>query len=227
MIGALYANWSRSGTIAPSLQQAKMMGLSIFFILFSIIAVLSALMVVFAPNPVKAVLSLVVTFVAVAGTWMLLQAEFLSLVLVVVYVGAVMVLFLFIVMMLDVERAKQKEGLVAYWPFALALAVLLCVCLINLTGHFALAASTNSLNFTDSNIRQIGLYLFTYDLYPFELAALVLLVAMVATISLTFRGRRTDTKTQIINQQLKASAKTRLKLLDIASTDNTAGGAEQ
>ena len=176
-------------------------------------------MVVTARNPVKAVLSLVVTFVAMAGTWMLLQAEFLALVLVVVYVGAVMVLFLFVVMMLDVDHAGKKQGFVAYWPFALALAVIVFVLLINLLAKFTLAPSLNTLNFAASNIKQVGFNLFTEDLYPLELAALILLAAMIAAISLSFRGPRPNTKAQIISQQIKASPRERLKLVDLAAVE--------
>jgi NADH-quinone oxidoreductase subunit J len=191
------------------------MALTLFFLIFAAIAIVSAILVVTARNPVRSVLALVVTFIAVAGTWMLLQAEFLSLVLVVVYVGAVMVLFLFVVMMLDVERAEQKRGFVAYWPFALMVAVALAICLYNLLHRFTLAAPTNTWNLTLSNLQQVGINLFTYQLYPFELAALILLAAMIAAISLTFRGRQKNDKAQVVSRQVKVSAQERLKLVDV------------
>ena len=97
---------------------------NVLFVILAAIPAISGLLVVTSRHPVKAVLSLVVTFVATAGTWMLLQAEFLSLVLIVVYVGAVMVLFLFVVMMLNVEAAGKRPGFVRYWPLALGVAVL-------------------------------------------------------------------------------------------------------
>lgn len=191
------------------------MALTIFFYFFAGLAVLSSLFVVTARNPVKSVLSLVVTFIAMAGTWMLLQAEFLSLVLVVVYVGAVMVLFLFVVMMLNVEHSREKEGFVAYWPFAVALVVALFVLLINLLRHFVLAPATNSWNLSNSDLQQVGMNLFTAQLYPFELAALILLAAMIAAISLTFRGRQKTDKGQVVSRQVKVSARDRLKLMDV------------
>lgn len=191
------------------------MAFTVFFYLFATIAVISALCVVTARNPVKSVLALVVTFIAMAGNWMLLQAEFLSLVLVVVYVGAVMVLFLFVVMMLDVEHSERREGFVAYWPFAVVLAAVLFGLLVSLFRAFPLAMVTNTWNLNNSNLPQVGLNLFTAQLYPFEIAALILLVAMIAAISLTFRGRQKTDKGQVISRQLKVSAKDRLKLLDL------------
>ena len=191
------------------------MAQTILFVIFAFIALLSGLMVVTARHPVKAVLSLVVAFVATAGTWMLLEAEFLSLVLVVVYVGAVMVLFLFVVMMLDVEKAEKKTNFVDYWPFAAVIAVLFFVMLVNLIGRMSLATPVPSLVFDVSNVLQIGLTLFTYYLYPFELAAVILLVAMIAAIALTFRGARPGKKTQIMSQQIKVKASDRLRMIDM------------
>ena len=191
------------------------MVLAVFFFVFAAIAVLSSLVVVTARNPVRSVLALVVTFVAVAGTWMLLQAEFLSLVLIVVYVGAVMVLFLFVVMMLDVHHARAHQGFVPYWPFVLALSLALFVLLVNLLGHFVTAEPTNTWNIAQSNLQQVGLNLFTNQLYPFELAALILLAAMISAISLTFRGRQKNVKAQVISRQVRVTAKDRLKLMDV------------
>lgn len=192
------------------------MALSVLFAVFALIAIISGFMVVTARHPVKAVLSLIVAFVATSGNWMLLQAEFLSLVLVVVYVGAVMVLFLFVVMMLDVEKAEAKASFVVYWPFAGGLAILFFVLLMNLIGHMPLPQNTPDWDFNLSNITQVGLNLFTYDLYPFEIAALILLGAMIASIALTFRGRNPNSKAQKINQQLQANRKDRLKMVEMA-----------
>jgi NADH-quinone oxidoreductase subunit J len=133
----------------------------------------------------------------------------------VVYVGAVMVLFLFVVMMLDVEHAEHKEGFVRYWPFAVLLTLVLAVLFINFLGHISLAQPTHTWNLTDSNLQQVGLNLFNQQLYPFELAALILLAAMIAAIALTFRGRRKDDKAQVVSRQIKVSAKDRLKLMDV------------
>ncbi len=187
----------------------------IVFAVLALIAGLSGLMVVTARHPVKAVLSLIVCFVATAGTWMLLQAEFLSLVLVVVYVGAVMVLFLFVVMMLDVEHAKDKANFVKYWPFAGILGVLLCVLLINLVGPLVLAVPTHTWDLTQSNVAQVGMNLFSVNGYPLEIAAVILLVAMIAAIALTFRGHNPSSKSQKISEQVKVQASDRLKIVDL------------
>jgi len=190
---------------------------AIIFAIFAVIAILSGVMVVTARNPVKAVLSLIVAFVATAGSWMLLQAEFLSLVLIVVYVGAVMVLFLFVVMMLDVVHAEEKASFVTYWPFAGVLGVLLFTVLINLIGNFPLAAPTNAWNFADSNVLQVGIHLFTDSVFPLEVAAVILLVAMISAIALTFRGRSASVKSQKISAQVKVRAQDRLTLVDLPS----------
>lgn len=193
------------------------MAVNVLFVIFALIAVFSGLMVVIARNPVKAVLSLIVCFVATAGTWMLLQAEFLSLVLVVVYVGAVMVLFLFVVMMLDVEQAEKKSGFVRYWPFAALLGIALYCLLINFLARLTTPVTTPNWDLTQSNVAQVGMNLFTADLYPFEIAAVILLVAMIAAIALTFRGRSISTKAQRISAQVKVKAKDRLRIIDMPS----------
>lgn len=198
------------------------MALDILFSIFAVVALLSGLFVITARNPVKAVLSLIVCFVATAGSWMLLQAEFLSLVLIVVYVGAVMVLFLFVVMMLDVEQAEKKASFVRYWPFAGALGILLFCLLIDLIAHIQLPALTLDWNFSQSNVAIVGFNLFTQDLYPFEIAALILLAAMIAAISLTFRGRNPSTRSQKIHEQVRVKAHDRLRLVDIQKTKESA-----
>lgn len=189
------------------------MVLTVLFAVFALIAVISGILVITARHPVKAVLSLIVTFVATSGTWMLLQAEFLSLVLIVVYVGAVMVLFLFVVMMLDVE--KTKHNLVVYWPFAGGIAIVLFVLLLNLIGYMPLAQIMPNWDLTKSNILQVGVSLFSTNLYPFEIAAVILLVAMIAAIALTFRGRNPSVKSQRADMQVQVKAAERLKLVDI------------
>lgn len=196
------------------------MAVTIVFAVLALLAVLSGILVITARNPVKAVLALIVCFVATAGIWMLLQAEFLSLVLIVVYVGAVMVLFLFVVMMLDVSRAEEKASLVKYWPFAAALGLLFYAMLINIIGHMQIAAITATWDFTQSNVLQVGQNLFTTSLYPLEIAAVILLVAMIAAIALTFRGRNPITKVQKISEQVKVRAQDRLKMVDIQRTED-------
>ena len=187
------------------------------FVIFALIALFSGLMVITARNPVKAVLSLIVCFIATAGTWMLLQAEFLSLVLVVVYVGAVMVLFLFVVMMLDVEKVEKKSGFVHYWPFAAVLGIALYCLLINFLARITLPNLAPNWDLSQSNVLQVGMNLFTADLYPFEIAAVILLTAMIAAIALTFRGRSPSTKSQRISAQVRVKAKDRLRMIDMPS----------
>ncbi len=191
------------------------MAVTIIFAVLALIAVFSAILVITARNPVKAVLSLIVCFVATAGIWMLLQAEFLSLVLIVVYVGAVMVLFLFVVMMLDVTRTEEKVSFVKYWPVVGLLGVAFYSMLINLIGHMQLAPATQTWDFNQSNVMQVGQNLFSTALYPLEIAAVILLVAMIAAIALTFRGRNSLTRAQRVSEQVKVKARDRLKMVDI------------
>lgn len=187
---------------------------TIVFGLLALVACLSAIKVVTAKHPVKSVLALVVVFAATAGTWMLLYAEFLSLVLIVVYVGAVMVLFLFVVMMLDVERAETSPRFVGYWPIAAGLALLLFILLFFLIKGLTVATPVPDLDTQASNVTQIGLALFNYYLYPLEVAAVVLLVAMIAAIALTFRGRKSNDKAQKVREQVRVNPKDRLRWVE-------------
>ncbi len=187
----------------------------ILFVILAVVAVLSGVMVVTSRHPVRAVLSLVVTFVATAGTWILLQAEFLSLVLIVVYVGAVMVLFLFVVMMLNVEQTEKVRGFVQYWPVALIIAVLFFLLLIDLIGSMHVATPTPDWDFSVSNVLQVGVALFSYYLYPIVLAAVLLLAAMVAAIALTLREKPRNERTQKVSEQVKVKASDRLRMVDL------------
>jgi NADH-quinone oxidoreductase subunit J len=193
------------------------MAQQILFYIFSTIAILSAVMVITSKHPVRAVLSLVLTFFAMACVWLILQVEFLALVLIVVYVGAVMVLFLFVVMMLDIQPETLKAGFVRYWPLAAVIGVLLAVMLIWNVGfeHFGLkevpAPAAEPVDY--SSIQNLGMALFTDYLYPFELAAALLLAAMIAAITLTFRGHHRGGKIQNIKEQLAADPKARLKIV--------------
>lgn len=188
---------------------------NVLFVILAAIAAISGLLVVTSRHPVKAVLSLVVTFVATAGTWMLLQAEFLSLVLIVVYVGAVMVLFLFVVMMLNVEAAGKRPGFVRYWPLALGVAVLFFYLLVNLIKPMAVGAPISDWNFSQSNVLQVGMALFSYYLYPLVLAGVILLAAMVAAIALTLRAKPRNEKAQKVAEQVKVKASDRLRMVDL------------
>jgi NADH-quinone oxidoreductase subunit J len=168
---------------------------SITFYLFSLVAVLSALMVISARNPVHSVLFLILSFVNASGLFVLLGAEFLAMILVVVYVGAVAVLFLFVVMMLDINFVKLREGFLQYLPFGALLGIVLIIELgiLFLTKSF----SENSLSkFVESpiineveNTKLIGQVLYTDYFYLFQISGLILLIAMVGSITLTLRDR--------------------------------------
>ena len=179
---------------------------SITFYVFSLVAVLSALMVISARNPVHSVLFLILSFVNASGLFVLLGAEFLAMILVVVYVGAVAVLFLFVVMMLDINFVKLREGFLQYLPFGALLGIVLIIELgiLFLTRSF----SENSLSkFVElpvmndvENTKLIGQVLYTDYFYLFQISGLILLVAMVGSITLTLRDRG-QVKRQNISQQ--------------------------
>ena len=179
---------------------------SITFYVFSLVAVLSALMVISARNPVHSVLFLILSFVNASALFVLLGAEFLAMILVVVYVGAVAVLFLFVVMMLDINFVKLREGFLQYLPFGALLGIVLIIELgiLFLTKSF----SENSLSkFVElpimnevENTKLIGQVLYTNYFYLFQISGLILLVAMVGSITLTLRDRG-QVKRQDISQQ--------------------------
>lgn len=158
-------------------------------------------------------------FFCSAVLWMLLQAEFLSLVLIFVYVGAVMTLFLFVVMMLDIDLAPLKEGFVRYLPLGLVvLAFMVGIMLFVLNSkQFSSATMVAPTGPNYNNTAVIGTELFTHYIYEFEIAGLILLVAMVAAISLAFYGRKPGTKSQKISQQLMANKASGLRVIKMKS----------
>ncbi|MHB1373511.1 MAG: NADH-quinone oxidoreductase subunit J [Thauera sp.] len=164
------------------------------FYFLAVIMVLAALRVITARNPVHAALFLVLTFFNAGGLWLLLQAEFLAITLVMVYVGAVMVLFLFVVMMLDINLDRLREGFWGYLPVGALVGILMLVEMVMVLGgsYFGLEAmpAPPAAAESFSNTREIGRVLYTDYVYPFELASLVLLVAMVAAVALTLRKRK-------------------------------------
>ncbi|CAD7848157.1 MAG: NADH-ubiquinone oxidoreductase chain J (EC 1.6.5.3) [Olavius algarvensis Gamma 1 endosymbiont] len=178
----------------------------ILFYVFGSIAVVAAGMVVTRRNPVHAVLYLVLAFVASAGLWMLLEAEFLAIALVLVYVGAVMVLFLFVVMMLDIDVAVMRAQFIRYLPLGLLIAVVMLVEIFLVVGPdtFGLEqfAKPPAQPADYSNTSELGKVLYTVYMYPFEIAAVILLVAIVAAIRLTLR-RRPDTKYEDPSRQVR------------------------
>lgn len=189
---------------------------SILFYFFSALMILAALGTISARNPVHAVLFLVLTFFNSAALWILLHADFLGIVLILVYVGAVMVLFLFVVMMLDINVSKLREGFVKYLPLGVAAALLMVIELsLVLAGQYFRTLPVHS-GTTVSSTMALGQVLYTRYVYPFEIASVVLLVAIVAAISLTMR-RRPDAKHQQSTSQLAAAPKTRVKVVKISA----------
>jgi len=188
----------------------------IVFYAFSTLMVVSALGVVSARNPVHSALFLVLTFFATSAIWLLLEAEFLAITLVLVYVGAVMVLFLFVVMMLDINITRMREGFMRYMPFGIAIAILLIIQMIMVVGpeHFGLQAfelpAKHAADY--SNTKELGRVLYTDYVYAFELASVILLVAIVAAISLTMR-RRPNTRYQTPGKQMKVLKEDRLRVV--------------
>ncbi len=164
----------------------------IIFYFFSAIAVVSAIAVISTRNPVRSVLSLVITFFAMSAIWMMLRAEFLSLILLLVYVGAVMTLFLFVVMMINIDNASKKKGLVHYWLGVLAVVGLVTGILVINAGPFNFGLKQLPAPVPEpadfSNTHAVGSLLFTQYIYAFEVAGALLLAAMIAAITLAHRA---------------------------------------
>jgi NADH-quinone oxidoreductase subunit J len=183
---------------------------------FAAVTVLSAGMVITMKNPVHAVLSLILTFFSTACLWLLLQAEFLGIVLVLVYVGAVMILFLFVVMMLDINLTPLREGFAKYFPVATLVAVVMLFEMLGLLGIRGGAAQAlpgpDPAMAAGSNLQWIGQALFTRFMLPFEIAAVILTVAIVVAVMLTLR-RRANTKHQDPSRQVMVRREDRVRLL--------------
>ena len=193
---------------------------AVTFYFFAAVMVFAALRVITARNPVHSALFLVLAFFTAAGLWMLLEAEFLAIALVLVYVGAVMVLFLFVVMMLDINLDRLREG---YWdylvPALIVAGVMVAEMALVLGGrYFDLEGMPKPAPHAAdySNTREIGRLLYTDYVYPFEIAAVILLVAIVAAIALTLRHRK-DTKYIDPAQQLKVRRQDRVRLVSMPS----------
>jgi NADH-quinone oxidoreductase subunit J len=193
---------------------------AILFFIFATVLLCAALGVILARNPVHSALLLVLCFFNSAVIWLLLDAEFLGIVLVLVYVGAVMVLFLFVVMMLDINVEEMRKGLAGYWPLAVAVAGFVIFAMINvivvkhLGGVTLVAAPPLPAGY--SNTRVLGTALFTRYAYPAQLAAVILLVASVAAIVLTLR-QRVGGKPQDIAKQVAVRARDRVRIVKMAS----------
>ena len=201
---------------------------TITFYVFAAMLILSALRVITARNPVHAAMFLVLSFFTAAALWLLLYAEFLAITLVLVYVGAVMVLFLFVVMMLDINFDKLREGFWKHLPIAATVAILMAAQMALLLWGRALDLHTASPGapLAVSNTKELGRILYTDYLLPFELAAVVLLVAMIAAIALTFRGRK-DVKSQDIAAQVRVKSTDRLKIISMRAEVEAPDGVKR
>ena len=193
---------------------------TILFFIFAATLIAAALGVILARNPVYSALLLVLCFFNSAVIWLLLDAEFLGIVLVLVYVGAVMVLFLFVVMMLDINIEQLRKEFVGYWPLAIAVAGFVMFAMINVIvvrhmGGLAFAAAPE-VAADYSNTRALGVELFTRYAYPAQVAAIILLVASIAAIVLTLR-QRAGHKPQDIGKQVAVRAADRIRIVKMAA----------
>ncbi|GAB3037873.1 MULTISPECIES: NADH-quinone oxidoreductase subunit J [Oleiagrimonas] len=188
----------------------------ICFYAFGAVAVASALMVITLRNSVHAVLSLVLTFFSVASIWLLAQAEFLAIALIVVYVGAVMVLFLFVVMMLDINLERMREGFIKYLPVGIIVAAVMLVEMLALIGVRAMHVMTMGPDPAAaagmSNTAWLGQALYTRFLLPFEIAALILTVGLIAAVVLTLRHKPL-TRRQNPGDQVRVSNRDRVRVV--------------
>ena len=193
---------------------------TIVFYLFAALSVFAGVRVITARNPVHAALFLVLAFFSMAGIWLLLEAEFLAITLVLVYVGAVMVLFLFVVMMLDVDLVQLREGFWRWFPFGIVLAVGIVAEMVWVLGGRQTAETGANIakHAADySNTKELGRLIYTDYVYPFELAAVMLLIAIVAAIALTLRQRRTA-KRQDPSKQVLVKSKDRVRVVSVPSS---------
>lgn len=195
------------------------------FYLFAAILVFAAARVITVRNPVHAAMFLVLTFFTCAAIWLLLEAEFLAITLVLVYVGAVMVLFLFVVMMLDVNVEPMREGFVKYLPVGILVGVIMFIEMVFLiTRRYFVAEQypvpARATEAEMSNTEQLGRLLYDEYLFQFEVAAIILLVAIVAAIALTMR-RRPDTKYQTPSRQIDVRKQDRLRVVQMPAEKRT------
>lgn len=198
-----------------------------FFYLFSVVLLFAAFRVITARNPVHAVLHLILAFSQAAAIWLLLKAEFLAIVLVLVYLGAVMVLFLFVVMMLDIHIDTIRKGFWKHFPLAAFIGAMIALemAAVLMGGFRGLDEPKTAAVVLDaagqvvpySNAKALGKLLYTEYLYPVEIAAVILLVAMIAAIALTLRQRK-DTKAIDPSSQIRVRAKDRLQVVKLAVT---------
>ncbi|HEY5994722.1 MAG TPA: NADH-quinone oxidoreductase subunit J [Gallionellaceae bacterium] len=191
---------------------------TLIFFSLAALSLFAGVRVITARNPVHAALFLVLAFFSMAGIWLLLEAEFLAMTLVLVYVGAVMVLFLFVVMMLDINIERLREGFWRWFPFGLLLAAVMVGEMVWVLGSRITAETAGAVRHAAnySNTRELGKLVYTDYVYPFELAAVLLLIAIVAAIALTLR-RRKDSKSQDVAQQVAVRREDRVRIVQVPS----------
>jgi len=192
---------------------------TILFYFLATVLVLAALRVITARNPVHAALFLVLAFFTSSALWLLLQAEFLAITLVLVYVGAVMVLFLFVVMMLDINLSRLREGFWSYLPVGMLVGLLVVAemaFVLWFRADLAAARAPASLPAGHSNTKELGRLLYTEYVYPFEIAAVILLVAIVAAIALSLRVRK-QSKFMDPSQQVRVRRADRVRMVSMPS----------
>lgn len=188
---------------------------------FATVLVVSAIAIVTARNPVHAVLCMVLCFFTTAGLWLLLRAEFLAILLVLVYVGAVMVLFLFVVMMLDIHVEQLREGIWKKLPLALGVGgIMVAETVVILARQAFRTTPLHDPGPAYSNVKELGRVLYTQYAYAFEIAAVILLVAIIAAIALTLRRREGIRRRQDPSAQVRVRPAERLRLISMPAEHN-------
>jgi NADH-quinone oxidoreductase subunit J len=189
------------------------------FYVFSVVLLFAAFRVITAKNPVHSALFLVLAFFQASMIWMLLKAEFLSIALVLVYVGAVMVLFLFVVMMMDINVENLRSGFWKHFPLAAFVGILIAaeMAAVLLVGFPELPVAAAADTAQTPNSKALGILLFTRYIYPLEVAAAILLVAMIAAVALTLRARK-DSKYVSPGDQVRVQARDRMTVVKLAPT---------